>query len=137
MRWIGCRHERERPAERIGHLLIVTIVADHSARTPAPIRRQLPLDDMRRQNLGRARCNDAATHSSAQASLRISTISTLVPTPSSLVTAISPPHASISLRVTASPSPLPVVRVEKCGSKILGITAAGIPDPLSKVTIVT
>src|SRR5690349_23105890 len=109
----------------------MTVVADHPAGAPTPVGRQLPFDDVLRQNLRRARRDNAATHSTAHASLRARTIITLVPTPSSLVIPISPPHASINRRVTARPSPLPVVRVEKCGSKIRGITAAGIPEPLS------
>src|SRR3954471_889239 len=135
-RMLGVRrgHERQRPAEHVDHFLVMAVVAYHAARPPRPLRRQLPLNEMRWKDLGRARRHHSAIHG-RQGALRVSSISTLVPLPSSLVIAISPPHASISRRVTASPSPLPVVLVEKWGSKTRGITAAGIAAPLSTVSI--
>src|SRR6266852_1694346 len=136
VRGIGRGHQGQGAPQRIDHLLIVPIVADHSARAPGPFWGQLPINEMRRQNLGCAGRHYSTIHP-AQASLRTSTINTLVPFPSSLAMAISPPHASISRRLTASPSPLPVVRVEKCGSKIRGNTAGAMPAPLSTVSIVT
>ena len=56
-----------------------------------------------------------------------SRISTVVPRPAALSTVIDPPQPSTSCRLIARPSPLPLVRVEKCGSKIRGSTSAGMP----------
>ena len=60
----------------------------------------------------------------AAARSRRSTMRTVVPSPSTLATAISPPQLSTSRRLIARPSPLPLVRVEKCGSNIRGSTLA-------------
>ena len=64
-------------------------------------------------------------------------MTTRVPVPRVLDTVISPPHASTRLRLIARPSPLPLVRVEKCGSKIFGSTSSGMPTPSSPTTIST
>ena len=62
---------------------------------------------------------------------------TVVPSPSTLATAISPPQLSTRRRLIANPNPLPFVRVEKCGSNKRACTLAGIPLPSSRTAIAT
>src|SRR5690606_38516479 len=54
-----------------------------------------------------------------------------VPRSGALSIVTIPPQDSTSRRTIASPSPVPVDRVEKCGSKTRGSSSGGIPAPSS------
>src|SRR4029079_17394509 len=66
-----------------------------------------------------------------------SPIRTVAPFPASLETEIDPPQPSTSCRLIARPRPLPLVLVEKWGSKMRGRISAEIPEPSSQTEIVT
>ena len=60
----------------------------------------------------------------------------VVPRPASLSMETVPPHPSMSLRLMARPSPLPLVRVEKCGSNTRERVSGAIPCPSSRTQTV-
>src|SRR4029077_11202438 len=61
----------------------------------------------------------------------------VVPFPTSLSTRILPPWRSTMPKLTDRPRPVPSpsLLVEKKGSKILGRTVGGMPDPVSRTSI--
>ena len=62
---------------------------------------------------------------------------TAVPRPRSLVTAMVPPFSSTLRFAIAIPSPVPVIRVEKYGSKMRASTSGSSPTPVSRMTSCT
>ena len=77
VRRIGRGDERKRTPERVRHFLVMPVVTDHPARTPRPVRRELPVGDVWRKQFGRARRHHAPIYRTHAFPLT-STISTLV-----------------------------------------------------------
>src|SRR5687768_17685289 len=77
-----------------------------------------------------ARCHVAVSVTDAGKAIR-----TVVPSDRLLVTVMLPPRPSMIFRVIARPTPVPVRRVVKNGSKIRGRSSALMPTPRSAMSI--